>query len=291
MESKVASVDLAWYSKFSEKLMGKAEIAQKTGEGPGNQLQTRGFDYADAMETGVARSLTSLLVRPPSTSDEEQRLVVLRCPEQRTCSLMNDVGETLLMSRLTANGCRFDIFISHTGLPPLSSKSVHESEPAFALVASSSERKDWALMSQRCESCESKGKRRCGMGQVARLVHYIEPCGAGHAFCMDMRLPRRADGACTVVCEACGAREDDIRWPRELTSRRPKWNIKHKSLTMDFRGRATRASAKNFQLESPDGTNLFLFGKVDDEKFVLDYRSPLGMVQAFAAALSVSHWQ
>jgi len=54
------------------------------------------------------------------------------------------------------------------------------------------------------------------------------------------------------------------------------------------------ASAKNFQLEVPDmpGKNKLLFGKVGDNQFVLDYRSPLGAVQAFAAALTAAvHWK
>ena len=34
-----------------------------------------------------------------------------------------------------------------------------------------------------------------------------------------------------------------------------------------------------------------LFGKIDEDEFVLDYRHPLGMAQAFAVALSTKDWQ
>lgn len=53
------------------------------------------------------------------------------------------------------------------------------------------------------------------------------------------------------------------------------------------------ASAKNLQLQTMGNKpkNTFLFGKVGEQRFVLDYSAPMGVVQAFAAAMSVSHWQ
>jgi hypothetical protein len=62
---------------------------------------------------------------------------------------------------------------------------------------------------------------------------------------------------------------------------------------MDFYGRCRVASAQNFQLESaeePEAIKL-LFGKVGPHNFVLDFTKPLGMIQAFAAALSTSVWK
>merc|ERR1719210_1048514 len=97
------------------------------------------------------------------------------------------------------------------------------------------------------------------------------------------------NGSSAVFCDVCG--DASAVWAAAISSRRPKWNLKHKSLSLDFRGRATAASAKNFQLENSARAPVLLFGKVEEQKFVLDYSSPLGMVQAYASALSVSHWQ
>merc|ERR1740129_1315042 len=194
------------------------------------------------------------------------------------------------------DGSRFDIYVSHDGSPPLVTKSLFaraapsEPEPTFTLMASDGERNDWALISLQCERCASRGRRRCGMRHMMYTRHYLEPVGAGQAFCMDVLFPTRGEsGDRAVVCQNCG--DSAASWSAELTSRRPKWNTKHKSLSLDFRGRATMASAKNFQLESSAAprTPLLLFGKVGAQKFVLDYCSPLGMVQAYAASLSVSH--
>jgi hypothetical protein len=287
------SREAAWYRKITERVAEKAQ----DGFVPDGPLESGCFDLAEAMESGSAWSLASFVQPPPEGEKNEQRLVLLREPDQRLILLQTRTRETLLMARASSDGCRFDIFASCMGAPPLTPKSLKGTEastlaPSFALVASSAERKEWTLMSLSCTSCESRGRRRCGMEQIARMRHYLEWVGPNEAYCMDVEYPqKREDGTAAAMCEVCGT--GAAPWSLALTSRRPVWNEKRKTLSLNFRGRVSLASAKNFQLESPSGgsRSLFLFGKVADDKFVLDYCSPLGMVQAFAAALSASHWQ
>ncbi|CAG9330012.1 unnamed protein product [Blepharisma stoltei] len=68
----------------------------------------------------------------------------------------------------------------------------------------------------------------------------------------------------------------------------PRWNERAECYTLNFYGRVSRASAKNFQLVMPDDpdTIYFMFGKISTENFHLDYRSPLSMFQAFAIGLA-----
>lgn len=123
------------------------------------------------------------------------------------------------------------------------------------------------------------------------MSHYTEMVGDGNAFCMDVELPElRKDGQSHAVCSVCG--KDDVGGC-VLSTRRPKWNSRQKTLTLDFRGRCSMASAKNFQLEAENDPSqvVLLFGKVGANKFVLDYGHPLGTVQAFAAALTATHWK
>eukprot|EP00638_Chattonella_subsalsa_P021081 CAMPEP_0117876268 /NCGR_PEP_ID=MMETSP0950-20121206/13466_1 /TAXON_ID=44440 /ORGANISM="Chattonella subsalsa, Strain CCMP2191" /LENGTH=380 /DNA_ID=CAMNT_0005729977 /DNA_START=29 /DNA_END=1171 /DNA_ORIENTATION=+ len=56
---------------------------------------------------------------------------------------------------------------------------------------------------------------------------------------------------------------------------------------LNFHGRVTVASVKNFQLVSPDSIDHIVcqFGKVDEDRFHLDYRAPFNALQAFAVAL------
>ncbi|CAE7633291.1 TULP9 [Symbiodinium pilosum] len=97
--------------------------------------------------------------------------------------------------------------------------------------------------------------------------------------------------ACGVLVLRCSGAEEVGGCV--LTTRRPRWNPRQKTLTLDFHGRCSLASAKNFQLEAEGDASrvVLLFGKVEKDRFVLDYGHPLGAVQAFAAALSASHWK
>jgi tubby-related protein 1 len=54
---------------------------------------------------------------------------------------------------------------------------------------------------------------------------------------------------------------------------------------LNFSGRVLIPSVKNMQLENDQGEILLQFGKVDDQRFHLDYKAPFTAVSAFAAAL------
>jgi len=114
------------------------------------------------------------------------------------------------------------------------------------------------------------------------------------ALCMDADvptpLPDEQDRS-AVWCSVCSSQHvEDASTVFELTSRRPTWNSAQRTLTLNFDGRCNRASSKNFQLQAEDGERKLLFGKIGEHLFVLDYKSPFGMVQAFAATLTASYW-
>lgn len=56
---------------------------------------------------------------------------------------------------------------------------------------------------------------------------------------------------------------------------------------LNFKGRVSIPSVKNFQLVSPHDIDdiIVQFGKVGEDKFVLDFKGPLNPYQAFALAL------
>jgi len=75
-----------------------------------------------------------------------------------------------------------------------------------------------------------------------------------------------------------------------LKNREPKWNPVSNMYQLDFHGRATMASCKNIQLHAKDGDPAsvnFLMGKVEENKFNVDFKGPFSCVQAFAFALIV----
>uniref|UniRef100_A0A671L9X6 Tubby C-terminal domain-containing protein n=1 Tax=Sinocyclocheilus anshuiensis TaxID=1608454 RepID=A0A671L9X6_9TELE len=74
----------------------------------------------------------------------------------------------------------------------------------------------------------------------------------------------------------------------ELHNKTPVWNDDKASYVLNFSGRVTQASVKNFQIvHSKDSDYIVMqFGRVADDMFTLDYNYPMCAVQAFAIALS-----
>jgi tubby-related protein 1 len=71
-------------------------------------------------------------------------------------------------------------------------------------------------------------------------------------------------------------------------NRQPNWNEKTQSYVLNFNGRVTQASVKNFQITESDNpqSTIMQFGRIRNDNFTMDYRYPLSAVQAFGIALS-----
>jgi hypothetical protein len=73
-----------------------------------------------------------------------------------------------------------------------------------------------------------------------------------------------------------------------LGNKAPVWNPALKSFALNFNGRVTQASVKNFQIIHPVDIEYIVmqFGKVSKDVFTCDYSYPLCALQAFGIALS-----
>ena len=80
-----------------------------------------------------------------------------------------------------------------------------------------------------------------------------------------------------------------------LKNKAPRWHEQLQCWCLNFRGRVTVASVKNFQLvASPENGQsgqehdkvLLQFGKVGKDLFTMDYQYPISAFQAFAICLS-----
>ncbi|XP_020859349.1 LOW QUALITY PROTEIN: tubby-related protein 2 [Phascolarctos cinereus] len=73
-----------------------------------------------------------------------------------------------------------------------------------------------------------------------------------------------------------------------LQSKAPSWSDKSSAYVLNFHGRVTRASVKNFQIVHPDDSDYLVlqFGRVAPDMFTMDFRFPLCPLQAFAICLS-----
>lgn len=74
----------------------------------------------------------------------------------------------------------------------------------------------------------------------------------------------------------------------ELHNKTPVWNDDTQSYVLNFHGRVTQASVKNFQIvhDSDPEYVVMQFGRVAEDVFTMDYRYPMCALQAFAIALS-----
>ncbi|KAF3690165.1 Tubby-related protein 1 Tubby-like protein 1 [Channa argus] len=74
----------------------------------------------------------------------------------------------------------------------------------------------------------------------------------------------------------------------ELHNKTPVWNEETASHVLNFNGRVTQASIKNFQIVHTKDLDYIVmqFGRIADDIFTLDFSYPLCAVQAFAIALS-----
>lgn len=73
-----------------------------------------------------------------------------------------------------------------------------------------------------------------------------------------------------------------------LINKPPRWNEQVGAYVLNFNGRVTMASVKNFQLVDPEEQNsvVLQFGRVGKDEFTMDMQWPISPFQAFAVTLS-----
>mmetsp|Transcript_26685 Transcript_26685/g.32354 ORF Transcript_26685/g.32354 Transcript_26685/m.32354 type:complete len:501 (-) Transcript_26685:159-1661(-) len=83
----------------------------------------------------------------------------------------------------------------------------------------------------------------------------------------------------------------DFQNLQTLINKPPKWSKKHHSWTLNFHGRVTRSSVKNFQLVTPENHDhvVLQHGKIGLDSFSMDMQWPITPVIAFAICLSSLH--
>jgi len=74
----------------------------------------------------------------------------------------------------------------------------------------------------------------------------------------------------------------------ELHNKTPVWNDDTQSYVLNFHGRVTQASVKNFQIVHDNDVDYIVmqFGRVSEDVFTMDYNYPMCAIQAFGVALS-----
>jgi len=73
-----------------------------------------------------------------------------------------------------------------------------------------------------------------------------------------------------------------------MRNKPPRWNEELNAYCLNFNGRVTEASVKNFQLVTDDNQShvILQFGKIGKNTFTMDYQWPINAFQAFSICLS-----
>jgi len=229
------------------------------------------------MERGFVRAFAREEVKPETPEAPTRRMHVERSADRLSHVLYNENLEKVLEARTTAQGIQ--VFAAG------GDSKMYGDISAFTL-AHDKDKMNWTIESSFCancayrnplNSCKNKGGQTLGY-----IRHHKEEIGEGVAMCMDVDIPQIGE----IWCPICQS-SDDARI--ELSSLRPKWNERLKSLCMDFKGRVEAASAKNFQLCLNDKAVL-VYGKKANGTFCLEFEHPLSTAQAFTIALSTMYW-
>lgn len=278
----ILTVDFAWLHQIAR---GKPHCGE--GHPVGNWPA---FDLADVMELGLSKELTSQYAAAPP-EERTRQLTVTRSQETSEHVLLCENQLPLLMARPSASAedeplSAIDIFVPCDGATPVALG------PAFRLTHCE-KTETFELCSLRCEHHEFKpagdGRPAGGRRVLFRATQEGYKVGKGRLLKIEAVLPKAGDVCCN--CGRAGEKRIEINDGIVLPSMMPKYNKRTRGLTLNFGPRCTKAHIRNFQLSGSEGDCVLMHGQTATGDFALDFKTPLGPVQAFALALTTTHWK
>eukprot|EP00455_Lapot_gusevi_P025306 TRINITY_DN2657_c0_g1_i2.p1 TRINITY_DN2657_c0_g1~~TRINITY_DN2657_c0_g1_i2.p1 ORF type:complete len:424 (+),score=85.29 TRINITY_DN2657_c0_g1_i2:106-1377(+) len=171
------------------------------------------------------------------------------------------------LGKLRANFVGTEFVSYDKGLNP------NEVDPAAASVSLLTVRQEMAVVVYQSNILVSRGPRKMLVG-----IPSVRQDGTRNVF----RPMQSSESMLTKIKEE---KNENIV---VLQNKPPKWNDHVSAYVLNFNGRVTQASVKNFQLiqnENPEYVVL-QFGKVASHKFTMDYQWPMSAFQAFSICLS-----
>lgn len=117
----------------------------------------------------------------------------------------------------------------------------------------------------------------------------LNQCQSGKKGWKSKRNLRAATELDELKCRKANEKEDrgfgSQGFVYVMANKQPLWNEATQVYQLDFGGRVTQESAKNFQIEL-EGRQVMQFGRIDGNAYILDFQYPFSAVQAFAVALA-----
>ncbi|KAG0487760.1 hypothetical protein HPP92_009855 [Vanilla planifolia] len=155
----------------------------------------------------------------------------------------------------------------------------YDSQPPYPSAKASSSRSGRRFTSKQISPQVSAGNFK--VGHISYQFNLLKSRGPRRMLCT-LQLPSKTDAA-EPKSKSCGPQP-----PLVMKNKTPRWHEHLQCWCLNFHGRVTVASVKNFQLVAVGEEELVLlqFGKFGDDLFTMDYRHPLSAFQAFVICLT-----
>eukprot|EP00929_Paragymnodinium_shiwhaense_P000628 TRINITY_DN100877_c0_g1_i1.p1 TRINITY_DN100877_c0_g1~~TRINITY_DN100877_c0_g1_i1.p1 ORF type:complete len:300 (-),score=78.42 TRINITY_DN100877_c0_g1_i1:315-1214(-) len=281
--------------------MGMGKSASSRDSSPGADTRSQASEtpsLEDIMEKGLARESSEEYTQPLKQSNDLQRFYVERSATKLQYRLYRNSGEFLMYADVKLDGMKVDFYL----YDPADKNSLYDPErPAFSMTYNS-QKTEWALShfheekNLRYSPGRHTASRREAQ-EVAFAFHSKMEVGDGLNHCMEANI------ASSLNSSEVGSGSDSdgsqhssnsaaAAVIHKLVTRQAVWNEEMQTLVLNFRGRQVVPSAKNFQLALADRPNrtVVQHGKIDNDKFALDFRAPMNISQAFALSVSTLFW-
>ncbi|GMP53141.1 hypothetical protein CsSME_00018697 [Camellia sinensis var. sinensis] len=259
-------------------------------------------------------------LKQPGPRDSPLQCLIRRNKKKNTFYLylgltpsLTDKGKFLLAARRCRNGAHTEYIISldaddisqgsNAYVGKLSSDflgtnfTIYDSQPPHSGAKPSSSRSSRRFASKQISPQVSAGNFE--VGQISYKFNLLKSRGPRRMICA-LQCPSSPLSADAIKHEDNSKMKDSelaLSGHTVLRNKAPRWHEHLQCWCLNFHGRVTVASVKNFQLvatidqSQPGGkgdeeTVLLQFGKVGDDTFTMDYRQPLSAFQAFAICLT-----
>lgn len=146
-------------------------------------------------------------------------------------------------------------------------------------------------------------KSHQGRARDLACIHYLKTGSGGGPRKMTVAIPGFLKGSETEFVEwphsgsikksnlVAAIESLNFKDIQPLMNKPPVWSDKRQAWTLNFHGRVTRASVKNFQLVRPEEHDhvVLQHGRVGQDTFTMDIAWPMSMIQGLAVCLSSLH--